>query len=202
MAICDPEPQRPDRHQRRDQPLPRIGRSARDRPQRAAGADQAERKGPDRIDPAGIAGALLHHPGARHQDRERHGDRRQRLEIQNVMQNPGWTTNVYKIRSSQSPVSARSSPLVWPETGLSDLFSPPRCAILAPQTRLFATDDTRNALRPLRPLRNGDRADQTVVAPDFPGADAGVPGAVRAGHGGALQADRRPRSSPIPASTP
>ena len=67
----DAEPQRPDRHQCGDQPLPRIRRAARDRPQRAGCADQAERKGPDGVDPAGIAGPLLHRPGAGHQDRER-----------------------------------------------------------------------------------------------------------------------------------
>ena len=48
-----------------------------------------------------------------------------------------------------------------------------------------------NALRPLLPLRNGDRTEQTVLAPDFPGADAGVPGALYAGGGRALQADHR-----------
>ena len=77
----NPEPQRPDRDQRRHQPLPGIGRGTLDRPQGAPDADQAERKGPDGVDPAGIAGPLLHHPGARHQDRKRHGNRHQRLEI-------------------------------------------------------------------------------------------------------------------------
>jgi hypothetical protein len=78
-----PEPQRPDRHQGRDQPLLGIGRRTRDQPKRTAGPDQAEREGPDGVDPAGIAGSLLHYRGARHQDRERNGHGRQRAEIQN-----------------------------------------------------------------------------------------------------------------------
>jgi hypothetical protein len=38
-------------------------------------------KSPGRVNPAGIAGALLHHPGARHQAGERNGDGRQGSEI-------------------------------------------------------------------------------------------------------------------------
>jgi len=74
------EPQRPDRHKGRDQSLPRV-RCPCDRPRRASHPDEADRKCPDGIDLAGIASALLHHPGARHQDRKRQCDRRQRRKI-------------------------------------------------------------------------------------------------------------------------
>ena len=88
-AMCEPEPQRPDRHQCRDQPLPRVGCGACHRPQRAAGPDQPDRKRPDGVDPAGIAGPLLHHPGDRHQQRQRDRDRMPgpRDTTTNVMQN-------------------------------------------------------------------------------------------------------------------
>ena len=46
-----------------------------------------------------------------------------------------------------------------------------------------------NALRPFLPLRNGDRTEQIVLAPDFSGADAGVPGAVRTGDVGLIDED-------------
>src|SRR3954447_24182217 len=49
------------------------------------------------------------------------------------------------------------------EIGASELFSLPRCAILVPPTPLFATDAPLNALRPLLPLRNGDRTEQIVL---------------------------------------
>src|SRR4030081_595394 len=68
-------------------------------------------------------------------------------------------------------------------------FSAPLCHIEV-RKRSLATDDTGNASRPLFPLRDGDRTEQTCLAADFSGADARLPGAVRAGDGGALQADR------------
>src|SRR3979490_1292954 len=71
------------------------------------------------------------------------------------------------------------------------LFSRRRCAILVPQNRLLATDHIGNAFRPLFPLRDGDRTEQTVLPTDFPGRDARLPGALRAADGGALQADNR-----------
>jgi hypothetical protein len=53
----------------------------RDRPQGAADADQADRESPDGIDPTGIAGMLLDHPGACHQDGQGECHRDQCLEI-------------------------------------------------------------------------------------------------------------------------
>jgi hypothetical protein len=70
------QPERPDRDEARNQPLPLIGPIPRERPQGAAGADKPDREGPDGVDPAGIAGALLHNPGERHQHRERERDGR------------------------------------------------------------------------------------------------------------------------------
>ena len=94
------------------------------------------------------------------------------------MSKPGFSAEVppsvhLKSRLLRAFFSSRAVPYWLPRRGFSQRMTP------------------ANALRPLLPLRNGDRTDQTVLAPDFPGADAGVPGAVRAGHGRALQADHR-----------
>src|SRR3982075_2857641 len=88
-----------------------------------------------------------------------------------------------------SPVSGRSS-LFHLKRIATGLFSRHRYAILVPRNRLLATEDIGNACRPLLPLRDGDRTEQTLLTTDFPGADAGLPGAVRAGHDRAVQADR------------
>ena len=58
-----------------------FGAAPGDRPQRTPGANQPDRKGPDGVDPAGIAGALLHDPGQCHQDAQRQRDRQQRPEV-------------------------------------------------------------------------------------------------------------------------
>ena len=204
------EPQRPDDDQRGDQPLPGVRRCC-PRPARArCRADQPDRKGPDGIDPAGIAGALLHHPGERHQDRQRKGNGDQRFKIRNRHTDTShcpvdrWTLTKYALRTR--PVSTWGSGLKCPvdrRIGLrrSQLLSRHRCAIVRPEQRFPRIRMSSNVLRLRLPLRDGDRTDQTVLAADLPGADAGVPGAVRAGHGRAVQADRRSPSSPIPAST-
>src|SRR6185312_2887829 len=106
--------------------------------------DQAERNGPDGVDPAGIAGSLLH------QDIET---------FQNTLRSePGFRTRFHQR---------------LPEMPASPLFSPARCAILVPQPRLSQRMTQANALRSCLPLRYGDRTEQTILAPDFPGADAG-----------------------------
>jgi hypothetical protein len=61
-------------------------------------------------------------------------------------------------------------------------FSGALCHIGA-EKRLLATDDIGNALRLFFPLRDGDRTGEALLATDFPGADAGVSRAVRAGDG-------------------
>ena len=71
-------------------------------------------------------------------------------------------------------------------SGAGRLPSAPRCAIVGQNkfgtTRGDGDDDAR--------LPHGDRhrVQQAVVAANLPGPDAGVPGAVRAGRGGAVQA--------------
>ena len=53
-----------------------------------AGADQPDRKSPDGIDPAGIAGPLPNHPGESHQDCERQRDDKESPEIRRHAKNP------------------------------------------------------------------------------------------------------------------
>src|SRR3978361_1049410 len=106
------------------------------------------------------------------------------------MRNPAKTRHVGAFRDcveSLSRVSRRSSPYPVCREPVTGLFSPSRCAIL-PETGSTQRMTPKNGCRPAFPLRDGDRTEQAVLAPDLPGADAGVPGAVRPAAGGALQA--------------
>src|SRR6266581_4956900 len=62
-------------------------------------------------------------------------------------------------------------PSSLPETGFLIFFLGRAVPYWPPKSGFSRTDDTRNAFRPLRPLRHGDRTDQIVLASDFPGAD-------------------------------
>src|SRR4029077_3443899 len=70
-------------------------------------------------------------------------------------------------------------------------FSGALCHIVATPKAASRKEDTSNGSRPLRPRLDGNRIDEAFLPPDFPGADAGVPRAVRADHDRTLQADRR-----------
>jgi hypothetical protein len=126
------EAYRPDRDQRRHQPLPRIRLVICNRPQRCAGTDETERECPDRIDPAGVAAALLHHPGKSHQHRQRHCHHQQSLQVYNRHRWPRkWL--IAKVFCKYAGHQARFHPEVpnnVADSALSDLFLSPGCAIL------------------------------------------------------------------------
>ena len=105
------------------------------------------------------------------------------------MKNPVGHRNVAKIRLMSKPGFRAKFHHRLPEIAASGFFLQPAVPYWFPSAGFSQRMTPANALRPLLPLRHGDRTEQTVLAPDFPGADAGVPGAVRAGHGRALQAD-------------
>ncbi len=103
-----------------------------------------------------------------------------------------------EIRRSPEPGFTWKFAFLASDSPQPAFFSASLCHI-GDRKRFLATDDIGNAFRPLFPLRDGDRTGQIVLATDFPGADAGVPRAVRAGDDRALQADhhslfRQPRA--------
>ena len=192
--MCDAEPERPDRHQSRDQPLPRVRRCACDRPQRAAGADEPDAKTSRWYRPSRncrCAAAPSRRPPSGSTATPRSPANASRYKT--VMRNPAnrlQTSKIYEIRTRSKPGFTPKFP-VPPQSDRNWPFFPaPLCHIGGPKAAPSQRMTSANAFRPLFPLRDGDRTDQAVLAADFPGADAGVPGAVRAGHGRALQADR------------
>ena len=179
----DPEPQRPDRRQRCHQPLPRVGEDP------ATGHSAACRRPPGRekrsrsYPPSRNCRCAAAPARRRHQDRERHGDAHgSASRYGSCHAKPEWTTSTFaKYAQVKAQFQPAKFPFGWSQREAFRSFSRPRCAILALDAAFLRTDDARNALRPL-PARSDMEIELTKlsVAPDLPGADAGVPGAVRA----------------------
>ena len=195
-AMCSPSRSDQIATRRRDQPLPRVRRRRR-RPataRRAAPTSPTEKVQMVSTQPE-LPVRCCTSQAHRHQDRERYRDAGQRFEIKNrhakMPVNRVRRRTSVKYASRQSPVSPRSSTLSGRKPTPIRLFSRPRCAILRAEKRSLATDDTAMPSGPSSRSAMEIEFDQTVLAADLPGADAGVPGAVRAGRGRALQADHR-----------
>ena len=161
-------------------------------------------EGPDRVDPAGIAGALLHHPGERHQDRRARA--RWPASPPRYIIHAKIPAKSAGCRSFAKYVCIKARFQLWvpaplPEIGTSGAFFGLALCHSARRKQAFVTDDTGHAVRRLAPLLPRHRVHQAVLAPHLPGADAGVPGPVRAWSSSCSTSRSRRPSSPIPGST-